>query len=121
MHDNNEFLFKDDDDDSDLNPNVFSPLNQYDIHTISHKSEYYWIGKKSVNNMRTSLWVADGKGLKVVYRWMAPFVFTYFVCCRSLQIYCFQIILGSIPSVMAVTKVNRLHLQHLPCYPIVPI
>ncbi|KAI8882813.1 RIC1-domain-containing protein [Backusella circina FSU 941] len=55
----------DDDDDSDLNPNVFSPLNQYDIHTISQKSEYYWIGKKSVNNMRTSLWVADGKGLKV--------------------------------------------------------
>ncbi|KAI7899477.1 RIC1-domain-containing protein [Cokeromyces recurvatus] len=39
-----------------------SPFHMYIIH---EKTEYYWIGKKSIENMITSLWITDGKGLKV--------------------------------------------------------
>lgn len=34
------------------------------MHIIHQKAEYYWIGRKSVDNLITSLWIADGKGLK---------------------------------------------------------
>lgn len=34
------------------------------MHIIHQKAEYYWIGKKSIDNLITSLWIADGKGLK---------------------------------------------------------
>lgn len=33
------------------------------MHIIHERAEYYWIGKKSIDNLITSLWVADGKGL----------------------------------------------------------
>lgn len=33
------------------------------MHILHQKAEYYWIGKKSIDNLITSLWVADGKGL----------------------------------------------------------
>ncbi|OAD78538.1 hypothetical protein PHYBLDRAFT_163644 [Phycomyces blakesleeanus NRRL 1555(-)] len=39
--------------------------NQYEIHMLSEKTEYYWIGRKSVANLLTSLWVVDGKGVKL--------------------------------------------------------
>jgi hypothetical protein len=33
------------------------------MHMLHQKCEYYWIGRKSVDNLITSLWIADGKGL----------------------------------------------------------
>ncbi|KAI9028097.1 RIC1-domain-containing protein [Phycomyces nitens] len=39
--------------------------NQYEIHMLSEKTEYYWIGRKSVANLLTSLWVVNGKGVKL--------------------------------------------------------
>ncbi|CEP10533.1 hypothetical protein [Parasitella parasitica] len=54
----------DDNDQSDLTDG--SSSLPFDVHNIHHKAEYYWIGKKSVDNMVTSLWIADGKGLKAI-------------------------------------------------------
>ncbi|KAI9489868.1 RIC1-domain-containing protein [Zychaea mexicana] len=54
----------DDDDDSDLTGQA-NTQSQYDLHVLSDKTEYYWIGKKSISNLLTSLWVVDGKGVKV--------------------------------------------------------
>lgn len=55
---------QDDNDSSDLTdgPSLASPA--FDIHIIHQRAEYYWIGKKSIENLVTSLWIADGKGLK---------------------------------------------------------
>lgn len=57
---------KEDTDNSDLKNEgpLFSPVNQFDVHIIHQKTEYYWIGKRSIDNLITSLWIADGKGLK---------------------------------------------------------
>ncbi|CAO0800336.1 unnamed protein product [Mucor circinelloides] len=54
----------DDNDNSDLTDGSPTPSPAFDIHNIHHKAEYYWIGKKSIDNLVTSLWIADGKGLK---------------------------------------------------------
>ncbi|KAI9470023.1 MAG: RIC1-domain-containing protein [Benjaminiella poitrasii] len=56
---------KDDKNSNNVKESSSSPLNQFDIHTIHQKAEYYWIGKRNIENMITSLWIADGKGLKV--------------------------------------------------------
>ena len=42
-----------------------SSQSQYDLHVLSDKVEYYWIGRKSIANLLTSLWIVDGKGVKV--------------------------------------------------------
>ncbi|KAI7868750.1 RIC1-domain-containing protein [Spinellus fusiger] len=39
--------------------------DQYELHILSEKTEYYWIGRKSIANLLTSLWAVDGKGIKV--------------------------------------------------------
>ncbi|KAI8142660.1 RIC1-domain-containing protein [Fennellomyces sp. T-0311] len=54
----------DDDDDSDLTGQANTQA-QYDLHVLSDKTEYYWIGRKSIANLWTSIWVVDGKGVKV--------------------------------------------------------
>ncbi|KAJ8656341.1 hypothetical protein O0I10_007906 [Lichtheimia ornata] len=54
----------DDDDDSDLTGQANTQA-QYDLHILSDKTEYYWIGRRSVANLCTSIWVVDGKGVKV--------------------------------------------------------
>ncbi|KAI8087829.1 RIC1-domain-containing protein [Gilbertella persicaria] len=57
----------DENDTSDLvhDPSQLSANQLFDIHIIHHQAEYYWIGKKRIENLITSLWIADGKGLKV--------------------------------------------------------
>ncbi|KAI9317719.1 RIC1-domain-containing protein [Dichotomocladium elegans] len=54
----------DDDDDSDLTGHASSQA-QYDLHVLSDKTEYYWIGRKSIANLCTSIWLVDGKGVKM--------------------------------------------------------
>ncbi|KAI9252811.1 RIC1-domain-containing protein [Phascolomyces articulosus] len=44
---------------------VTNSQSQYDLHVLSDKVEYYWIGRKSIANLLTSLWIVDGKGVKV--------------------------------------------------------
>ncbi|KAI8384220.1 RIC1-domain-containing protein [Radiomyces spectabilis] len=56
----------DDDDDSDLIEHSFDQQTQYDLHVLSDNIEYYWIGRKSIANLRTSLWLIDGKGIKLL-------------------------------------------------------
>ncbi|KAI8641262.1 RIC1-domain-containing protein [Parasitella parasitica] len=65
----------DDNDQSDLTDGSSSPA--FDIHNIHHKAEYYWIGRKSVDNMVTSLWIADGKGLKIFTNLLLEFDFDF--------------------------------------------
>ncbi|GAA5814889.1 hypothetical protein MFLAVUS_008392 [Mucor flavus] len=68
-----------DNDDSDLKNEgpLSSPLNQFDMHIIHQKAEYYWIGKKSIDNLITSLWVADGKGLMTLTNILLGYDFDY--------------------------------------------
>ncbi|OAD01955.1 hypothetical protein MUCCIDRAFT_144086 [Mucor lusitanicus CBS 277.49] len=49
-----------------------SPPPAFDIHNIHAKAEYYWVGKKSIDNLVTSLWIADGKGLKTFTNLLLP-------------------------------------------------
>ncbi|KAF1806307.1 RIC1-domain-containing protein [Mucor lusitanicus] len=60
----------DDNDYSDLTDG--SPPPAFDIHNIHAKAEYYWVGKKSIDNLVTSLWIADGKGLKTFTNLLLP-------------------------------------------------
>ncbi|RCH97573.1 hypothetical protein CU097_014770 [Rhizopus azygosporus] len=48
-----------------------SPI-PFDTHIISDKTEYYWIGKKGIENLRTSLWIMNGKGLRVLTNFLLP-------------------------------------------------
>ncbi|ORY97505.1 RIC1-domain-containing protein [Syncephalastrum racemosum] len=54
----------DDDDDSDLTGHV-SIQSHYDVHVICNKTEYYWIGRKSIANLCNSLWAVDDHGIKM--------------------------------------------------------
>lgn len=46
--------------------------NPFDVHVISNNSEYYWIGKRSVENLQTSLWIMNGGGLIVFANFLLP-------------------------------------------------
>ncbi|KAG0167795.1 hypothetical protein DFQ28_002894 [Apophysomyces sp. BC1034] len=54
----------DDDDDSDLMGSV-PPQIRYELHVLADKIEYYWVGRRSVANMSTSLWAVTGCGIKI--------------------------------------------------------
>ncbi|KAL1935687.1 hypothetical protein VTP01DRAFT_4827 [Rhizomucor pusillus] len=54
----------DDDDDSDLTGQPYTQP-QYELNVLSDKIEYYWIGRKNVANLCTSLWAVNGHGIKV--------------------------------------------------------
>lgn len=57
-------ICKDDDDDSDLTGQPYTQA-QYELNVLSDKIEYYWIGRKNVANLCTSLWAVNGHGIKV--------------------------------------------------------
>ncbi|KAG0941132.1 hypothetical protein G6F32_008538 [Rhizopus arrhizus] len=46
--------------------------NPFKAHIMSQNTEYYWIGKRSVENLRTSLWIMNGRGLKVFTNFLLP-------------------------------------------------
>ncbi|KAI8327314.1 RIC1-domain-containing protein [Blakeslea trispora] len=58
----------DEDDDSDLSMDQFilQAHTQFDLHALHHQTEYYYIGRKHIENLITSLWIVDGKGLKTI-------------------------------------------------------
>ncbi|KAI8375695.1 RIC1-domain-containing protein [Choanephora cucurbitarum] len=58
----------DENDDSDLfsDQSVLQASTQYDAYVLHHQTEYYYIGKKHIENLATSLWIVDGKGLKTL-------------------------------------------------------
>ncbi|KAL0573933.1 hypothetical protein ABG067_009170, partial [Albugo candida] len=47
------------------------------MHILHQKTEYYWIGKKSIDNLITSIWIADGKGLMTMTNLLLPRDFDY--------------------------------------------
>ncbi|KAF7732832.1 hypothetical protein EC973_000108 [Apophysomyces ossiformis] len=55
----------DDDDDSDLYGSNTPPPIRYELYVLADKIEYYWVGRKSVANMSTSLWAVTGSGIKI--------------------------------------------------------
>lgn len=57
-------VLKEDDDDSDLTGQAHSQ-SHYDLNVLCEKTEYYWISRKSVANLWTSIWAIDGKGIMV--------------------------------------------------------
>ncbi|EIE89489.1 hypothetical protein RO3G_14200 [Rhizopus delemar RA 99-880] len=46
--------------------------NPFKAYIMSQNTEYYWIGKRSVENLRTSLWIMNGRGLKVFTNFLLP-------------------------------------------------
>lgn len=47
------------------------------MHIIHQKTEYYWISKKHIDNLITSIWIADGKGLITLTNLLLPRNFDY--------------------------------------------
>lgn len=47
------------------------------MHIIHQKTEYYWISKKHIDNLITSIWIADGKGLITLTNLLLPRDFDY--------------------------------------------
>ena len=47
------------------------------MHILHHKTEFYWIGKRNIDNMVTSLWIADGKGLLTITNLLLPHNFDH--------------------------------------------